>query len=376
MRHKLSKGKAERLAIALFVVLTETTSVLLDVFTNGWKPSLAGLCLSLVGFLTAFYFCCVKTAILNIKPLALRQLATQEIVLSVIQLTASIVHLLAFLLHRKEIFDVSVFIPLSFAIVATPFAFFEEKKDGYSGDLSPEDFISTNRNSTPEASDPHEYVIAVNDSNPTNISGLRHRPRPVTRGRPRIQNLRITGEARPGEKLLGSAEFVNETSSCTFQWVRASSLLGSHKQRIEGATEQDYVVTVDDVDKLIALECIPVDDQGHQGQLVRVFANGNSKIECDPDMKREIERHILNRKAIFYVQLLITSTQQWEPATLIVSWPSYKIKINSTEAVGNYRSHVFRGCFFDRNSQWTLNTIYFKMPRFCTSAQHKYRSNA
>lgn len=31
-----------------------------------------------------------------------------------------------------------------------------------------------------------------------------------------------------------------------------------------GATNPEYVVTADDVDKLIAVECIPMDDQGHQ----------------------------------------------------------------------------------------------------------------
>ena len=31
-----------------------------------------------------------------------------------------------------------------------------------------------------------------------------------------------------------------------------------------GATNPEYVVTADDVDKIIAVECIPMDDQGHQ----------------------------------------------------------------------------------------------------------------
>lgn len=31
-----------------------------------------------------------------------------------------------------------------------------------------------------------------------------------------------------------------------------------------GATNPEYFVTADDVDKLIAVECIPMDDQGRQ----------------------------------------------------------------------------------------------------------------
>ena len=33
---------------------------------------------------------------------------------------------------------------------------------------------------------------------------------------------------------------------------------------ISGATNPEYVVTADDVDKLIAVECIPMDDKGRQ----------------------------------------------------------------------------------------------------------------
>ena len=47
-----------------------------------------------------------------------------------------------------------------------------------------------------------------------------------------------------------------------------------------GATNPEYVVTADDVDKLIAVECIPMDEQGRQGELVRLFANKQNKITC------------------------------------------------------------------------------------------------
>lgn len=34
--------------------------------------------------------------------------------------------------------------------------------------------------------------------------------------------------------------------------------------RHSGATNPEYTITADDVDKLIAVECIPMNDQGHQ----------------------------------------------------------------------------------------------------------------
>ncbi|PWA69491.1 hypothetical protein CTI12_AA297940 [Artemisia annua] len=42
----------------------------------------------------------------------------------------------------------------------------------------------------------------------------------------------------------------------------------------------EYVVTADDVHKLIAVEYIPMDEQGRQGEIVRLFANKHNKIRC------------------------------------------------------------------------------------------------
>ncbi|KAE8734602.1 Detected protein of unknown function [Hibiscus syriacus] len=81
-----------------------------------------------------------------------------------------------------------------------------------------------------------------------------------------------------GEKLLGCGFPVRGTTLCMFQWVR--HLQDGTRQYIEGATNPEYVVTADDVDKLIAVECIPMDDQGRQGEIVRLFANDQNKIKC------------------------------------------------------------------------------------------------
>nr|KYP34782.1 hypothetical protein KK1_044213 [Cajanus cajan] len=79
---------------------------------------------------------------------------------------------------------------------------------------------------------------------------------------PGIENFQISGDAIPGEKLLGCGYPVRGTSLCMFQWVR--HLEDGTRHYIEGATNPEYVVTADDVDKLIAVECIPMDDKGHQ----------------------------------------------------------------------------------------------------------------
>lgn len=148
---------------------------------------------------------------------------------------------------------------------------------------------------------------------------------------PGIENFQIVGDAKPGSKILGCGYPVRGTSLCIFQWVR--HLPDGTRQYIEGATNPEYVVTADDVDKLIAVECIPMDDNNRQGDLVRRFANDQNKITCDPDMQLEINTYISKGQATFSVELLIDSSEHWETATLILRRSSYQIKINSTKMV-------------------------------------------
>ncbi|KAM5554322.1 hypothetical protein ABKV19_022609 [Rosa sericea] len=147
---------------------------------------------------------------------------------------------------------------------------------------------------------------------------------------PGIENFQIIGDAVPGGKLLGCGFPVRGTSLCMFQWVR--HLQDGTREVIEGATNPEYIVTADDVDKIIAVDCIPMDDQGRQGELVRHFANGQNKIKCDPEMQLEIDTHISRGQATFSVLLLVDSAENWEPATLYLKRSGYQIKIKSTEA--------------------------------------------
>uniref|UniRef100_A0A2P2M695 Uncharacterized protein LOC105115869 isoform X6 n=2 Tax=Rhizophora mucronata TaxID=61149 RepID=A0A2P2M695_RHIMU len=148
---------------------------------------------------------------------------------------------------------------------------------------------------------------------------------------PGIEGFQIIGDATPGGKLLGCGYQIRGTSLCMFQWVH--HLEDGTRQYIEGATNPEYFVTADDVDKLIAVECIPMDDQGRQGELVRLFANDQNKIKCDPEMQQEINSYILKGEAMFNILLLTDSLDNWEPATLISRWSGYQIKCNSMETV-------------------------------------------
>ncbi|WOL09535.1 hypothetical protein Cni_G18288 [Canna indica] len=146
---------------------------------------------------------------------------------------------------------------------------------------------------------------------------------------PAIVGFQIYGEAQPGRKLLACGYPTNGTTLCIFQWVR--ELDDGTRQYIEGATVPEYVVTADDVDTILAVDCTPIDESGRQGDLVRQFAN-NQKITCDPEMKHYIDSCISAGKAVFNVKLLIDSSD-WEQAVLLLKRSTYLIKAKSTDRV-------------------------------------------
>ncbi|KAL6603216.1 hypothetical protein ACP70R_043577 [Stipagrostis hirtigluma subsp. patula] len=84
-------------------------------------------------------------------------------------------------------------------------------------------------------------------------------------------------------------------------WVRY--LDDDISQYIEGATFFDYEVTIDDVGTVLGVEATPLDDNGHQGELVK--ANAKSKTACGIDF----------------------SGNGWEPATVMLRRTGYQIKL-------------------------------------------------
>ncbi|KAI3511224.1 hypothetical protein L1887_18371 [Cichorium endivia] len=200
-----------------------------------------------------------------------------------------------------------------------------------------------------------QYAGYVYDSNTVNNryedanDGNYSQPPPINDGGdayleedgPGIEGFQIIGDAKPGGKLLGCGFTVRGTSLCMFQWVR--HLPDGTREYIEGATNPEYVVTADDVDKLIAVECIPMDDHGRQGQIVRLFANEQNKIMCDPEMQQEIDKYMAAGQASFSVLLLMDSSENWEQTTFTLRRSSYQVKINRTEEIfiqGKYTNDV------------------------------------
>ncbi|KAE9459910.1 hypothetical protein C3L33_08180, partial [Rhododendron williamsianum] len=133
---------------------------------------------------------------------------------------------------------------------------------------------------------------------------------------PGIEEFQIIGEAKPGYRLLGCGFPVRGTSLCMFQ--------DGTRQYIEGATNPEYVVTADDVDKHIAVECIPMDDQGRQGELVRLFANGQNKITCGSG-GRGGDSGDGDRNG------MMDASETWEPTTLVLKRSGYQIKDNRSQ---------------------------------------------
>lgn len=149
---------------------------------------------------------------------------------------------------------------------------------------------------------------------------------------PGIEVFQIIGEAKPGCTLRACGYPTNGTYLCIFQWVR--HLENGTRQSIEGATVPDYVVTADDVDTYLSVDCIPMDESGRQGELVSLFANNQNKITCDADMQHEIETHLSSGRAVFNVMLLqIDSSEAWEQTTMFLKRSGYQIKVSRTDQV-------------------------------------------
>ncbi|XP_024984731.1 uncharacterized protein LOC112520514 isoform X2 [Cynara cardunculus var. scolymus] len=167
------------------------------------------------------------------------------------------------------------------------------------------------------------------------IKTSNHPPSPISSSTledlPGIEGFQIIGDAKPGGKLLCCGYSVRGTSSCMIAWVH--HLLDGTSEYIEGATNPEYVVTADDVDKLIAVECIPMDDQGRQGKMVRLFANEQNKITCDPEMQQEIDKHMMVGQASFSILLLMDLSEKWEQTTLSLERSSYQIKVTRTQDI-------------------------------------------
>ncbi|KAL5230457.1 hypothetical protein ABZP36_029233 [Zizania latifolia] len=148
---------------------------------------------------------------------------------------------------------------------------------------------------------------------------------------PAIEGLRITGEAFPGRELQASGYSINGTTSCNFEWVR--HLEDGSVNFIEGAKQPTYLVTADDVDSLLAIEVQPLDDRKRKGEIVKVYANDQRKITCDPETKELIKKILSIGHVSYEVLLPVRFLDMWEPAVLAIKREGYSIKCNGQRGV-------------------------------------------
>ncbi|KAE8774488.1 hypothetical protein D1007_53114 [Hordeum vulgare] len=161
---------------------------------------------------------------------------------------------------------------------------------------------------------------------------------------PAIDGLRITGEAFPGKELQASGYSINGTTSCNFEWVRhledgsvnyIEGIMFSHAARklLLYFTFPTYLVTADDVDSLLAIEVQPLDDRKRKGEIVKVYANEQRKITCDPEMKELIKKILSVGHVSYEVLLPVRFIDMWEPAVLAIKREGYSIKCNGQRGV-------------------------------------------
>ncbi|XP_066381549.1 uncharacterized protein [Miscanthus floridulus] len=148
---------------------------------------------------------------------------------------------------------------------------------------------------------------------------------------PAIDGLRITGEAFPGRELQASGYSIHGTTSCNFEWVR--HLDDGSVNFIEGARQPTYLVTADDVDSVLAIEVQPLDDRKRKGEIVKVYANDQRKITCDPETKEHIKKILSMGHVSYEVLLPVRFLDMWEPAVLAIKREGYSVKCNGQRGV-------------------------------------------
>eukprot|EP00252_Welwitschia_mirabilis_P026378 TRINITY_DN8660_c0_g1_i1.p1 TRINITY_DN8660_c0_g1~~TRINITY_DN8660_c0_g1_i1.p1 ORF type:complete len:134 (-),score=27.65 TRINITY_DN8660_c0_g1_i1:322-723(-) len=93
---------------------------------------------------------------------------------------------------------------------------------------------------------------------------------------PAVENLEIVGDAVPGNMIQACGFLANNARACNFEWVRQAE--DGSTYYIEGANSPEYTVTIDDVDTILAVECVPIDDKNRKGKRVKAYASNQKKI--------------------------------------------------------------------------------------------------
>ncbi|XP_031483371.1 uncharacterized protein LOC116252898 isoform X2 [Nymphaea colorata] len=168
------------------------------------------------------------------------------------------------------------------------------------------------------------HVKGVLDGQPNFFNDNEEPVYPVSEGHllPGIEDFQIYGDARLGSQIL----------ACGVQWMYVED---DNYIDIEDATYPEYLVTADDVDKVIAVSCRPLAGNDQKGRVVIAYANNKQKIPLDPDINQEIRTYLSKGKALFNV-LLSPFRQYPEPceqALLVLEISGFKVQFNNSDRV-------------------------------------------
>jgi hypothetical protein len=101
-----------------------------------------------------------------------------------------------------------------------------------------------------------------------------------------------------------------------------------------GAGQPEYMITADDCESKVMINCVPMDEHSRQGEVVTVVANDGKSISQDPMMKDQIDNYIANNYASFDVQFQEgTSEESQELATFVLRRSTYELRRNGSRQV-------------------------------------------
>ena len=125
----------------------------------------------------------------------------------------------------------------------------------------------------------------------------------------------------------------NGTTLCMFQWTRQETLGAKDFVDIIGATTPEYVLSPDDVGKVIGVRCTPTNERNESGLPATDTVNEGNPITMTKDLVSEITNISTRGSATFQAQLVKFGKSTASPVTVTVTIDKKQLTLTKKEKV-------------------------------------------
>ena len=123
----------------------------------------------------------------------------------------------------------------------------------------------------------------------------------------------------------------NGTTLCMFQWTRRDQVTGKMCD-IPGATTPEYVLSPDDVGRVVGVRCTPTNDKDECGLPATDVVNNGSPIEISDEVKKEIT-NLASKGTVTYHTQLVKFGKSSIPTQVTVTLDKKMVTVTKKEKV-------------------------------------------